>query len=431
MADFDQHQGFDDVIPSVATIEGPGDFPAQGHYVYAPGAYLDPSHQTFYPYLYFPHPTAFYADATAFYADATAFYFEATAFYVDATAFNIDAAAFYADATAFYADATAVYADATAVYADATAMPAAVPMRVPHTLLSAVENWVPDAEGLGLEAYREIIRHGMGHHLWSLELHNYANSPQRWSEFPDADSGDAETLDRYQTAGADFHHLLSGDSLLQCERCGTLRDLDLKIAIRNRLQYALLTDRIPKLDQDVFGVEDKFKGPATREIFNAYRGFRVFWHILLLTCHIDPHRFDQNDHAYINQIPLWGDLMTDIALLGKQSILEQHISFVYGISARGADYLYRWQSEWQREILWLDTYAGVFRHNVPERAPFRDYAAIKIGCMLEFLVEAEQQLDGSYKSLQVYKETKVQVRALFRELHISLMHPAIDLPLMG
>ncbi|KAG5918740.1 hypothetical protein E4U61_001479 [Claviceps capensis] len=428
MAGFDQHQGFDDVISSVATIEGPDGFPAQCYYAYAPGAYLDPSHQTFYPYLYHPHPTAFYADATAFYVDATAFYVDATAFYADATAFHVYA--FYVDATAFYADATAFYADATAFYADATAMPAAVPMRVPHTLLSAVENWVPDVEDLGLEAYREIIRHGMGHHLWSLELHNYANSPQRWSEFPDADSGDAETLDRYQTAGADFHHLLPVDSLLQCERCGTFRDLDLKIAIRNRLQYALLTDRVPKLDQDVFGLEDKLKDAATREIFNAYRGFRIFWHFLLLTCHIDPHRFDQNDHAYINQIPLWGDLMTDITLLGKGFILEQHISFVYGISARCADYLYRWQSEWQREILWLDTYVGVFRHNVSERAPFRDYAAIKIGCMLESLVEAEQQLDGSHESLQVYKKIKIQVRALFRELHISLMHPAIDLPLM-
>ncbi|KAG6059753.1 hypothetical protein E4U17_005669 [Claviceps sp. LM77 group G4] len=372
MAGFDHYQGSGDFIRSVATVEGSDDFPAQEYYVYAPGTYLDPSHQIFDPYLYYPLPTAFYADTTA--------------------------------------------------------MPAAVPMRVPQTLLSAVENWVPNY--LGLEACREITMHGIGHHLWSLELHNYANSPQRWSEFPDADPGDAETLDRYQTAGADFHHLLSGDSLLQCERCGTLCDLDLKIAIQKKLQYALLTNRVTKLEEDVFGVEDKLKDPATREIFNAYRGFRVFWHLLLLACHIDPHRFDQNGHTHINEIPLWGDLMTDITLLGKGSILEQHINFVYGISARAADYLYRWQSEWQREILWLDTYAGVFRHKVSERAPFRDYAAIKIGCTLEYLVEAEQRLDGSYKNLQVFKETKIQVRALFRELHISLMHPAIDLPLM-
>lgn len=374
MAGFDQYQGSGDVTRLVATIEGPDGFPAQGYYVYAPGTYLDPSHQIFYPYLYYPLPTTFYADATA--------------------------------------------------------MPAAVPMRIPHTLMSAVENWVP--RHLGLEACREITTHGIGHHLWSLELHNYANSPQRWSEFPDADHGDVETLDRYQTAGADFHHLLSGDSLLRvpCKRCETLCDLDLKIAIQKRLQYALLTDRVTKLDEDVFGVEDKLKDPTTREIFNAYRGFRALWHLLLLACHIDPHRFDQDGHAHINQTPLWGDLMTDMTLLGKGFILEQHINFVYGISARGADYLYRWQSEWQREILWLDTYAGVFRHQVSERAPFRDHAAIKIGCTLEFLVEAEQQLDGSYENLRVYKETKIQVRALFRELHISLMHPVIDLPLM-
>ncbi|KAG5961667.1 hypothetical protein E4U58_004163 [Claviceps cyperi] len=165
MAGFDQYQGSGDVIRSVATIEGPDSFPAQCYYAYAPGTYLEPSHQTLYPYLYYPLPTAFYADAIA--------------------------------------------------------MPAAVPMRVPHTLLSAVENWVPDPEDIDLEACREIIRHGMGRHLWSLELHNYTNSPQRWSEFPDADPGDAEILDRYQTAGAYFH---PGDSLLQCERCETLCD---------------------------------------------------------------------------------------------------------------------------------------------------------------------------------------------------------------
>ncbi|KAG5935663.1 hypothetical protein E4U60_003030 [Claviceps pazoutovae] len=42
----------------------------------------------------------------------------------------------------------------------------------------------------------------------------------------------------------------------------------------------------------------------------------------------------------------------------------------------------------------------------------------------------DKQLDGSYENLQIYKETKIQVRTLFRELHISLVCPAIGLPLI-
>ncbi|KAG6055396.1 hypothetical protein E4U32_006321 [Claviceps aff. humidiphila group G2b] len=52
--------------------------------------------------------------------------------------------------------------------------------------------------------------------------------------------------------------------------------------------YALLMSRVTKLDEDIFGEEDKLKDPATREIFSAYWTFRVFWHHLLRARHIDP-----------------------------------------------------------------------------------------------------------------------------------------------
>ncbi|KAG5996285.1 hypothetical protein E4U52_006913 [Claviceps spartinae] len=42
----------------------------------------------------------------------------------------------------------------------------------------------------------------------------------------------------------------------------------------------------------------------------------------------------------------------------------------------------------------------------------------------------DKQLDGSYENLQVYKEAKIQVRNLFRKLHISFMRPVISLPLI-
>ncbi|KAG5935367.1 hypothetical protein E4U59_005660 [Claviceps monticola] len=39
--------------------------------------------------------------------------------------------------------------------------------------------------------------------------------------------------------------------------------------------------RVTILDEDIFGEEDKLKDPATREVFNAYRGFRPYPQVMI------------------------------------------------------------------------------------------------------------------------------------------------------
>ncbi|KAG5980053.1 hypothetical protein E4U55_004435 [Claviceps digitariae] len=338
-----------------------------------------------------------------------------------------------------------------------------------------IPDWDPDTQVISQGAKEAIKKDSIGYYLWLLEMLNINTSSQRWSEFPDDDPEDVETPGRYQMTGLHLRHFLDESCLVQCQRCRTICDLDFNIVEQNEnnaarvayvlpyvhcplgsirqcynrsspewraaqamfttteklqvcraLQRHLLKKRTTKISASDFA-EDKIE-PATREIFNSYRGLRVFWHRLLFRRHECPELFaDEGDNEFVDNLPLWGDLITDVTLVKKSLIFEPHINFVYGITCRGADYLFRWQSEWTREILWLNTYVGMSRHAhmTSRHAPDWRTLAERVGRGLEFLVDAEEKINGTIDNLEAYREAKIQARALFRELHSWLMRDAV------
>ncbi|KAG5950469.1 hypothetical protein E4U53_004991 [Claviceps sorghi] len=346
-----------------------------------------------------------------------------------------------------------------------------------QSLPTPIPVWVPDTTRIRATIKKDLLDNGIGRYLGQLEDLNFINSAQRWSEFPDDEPEDVEIPWHYRTTVTDHVDRLREGSLMKCQRCGTLCDKDYQIvedqdgaaervayvlpyvhcplgSIRQchirrtrefiaverklvlwdrlqswrKLEQHIFTKQASKVSADVFGEERL--APAIREIFNAYRGIRVFWHRLSLMRHENPQDFSKDDGEYIDSLPVWGDLMTDVTLAQKSLISEQHIGLAYEISSRGADYLYRWQSEWTREVYWLNAYVGMFRQryrthgHVPLRTPIWQKAARKVGLGLEVLVDAEEKTNGTWENLQNYRQAKILVRSLFRELHSQLVHVA-------
>ncbi|KAG6004241.1 hypothetical protein E4U21_001299 [Claviceps maximensis] len=342
--------------------------------------------------------------------------------------------------------------------------------------LPAVSNWNPDLEAIN-ETAREALRtNGIKHYLVSLQQHNFNLSPKRWSEFTDNDPEDVDTHGQYRPITLQMRDFMDESCLMKCDRCGTLCDVDFNVVeddgdnTADRIAYVLPYTHCPlkslsqcysktqdkwikrqkrfndvyrlrlcrnlerfllrepavKIRADAF--EETCLEPTTREIFNAYRGLRVFWIRLLVSRQESPDIFnDPGDDEYIDGLPLWGELMTDATLVQRGLIAEKHIDFLYGISSRGADYLYRWQSEWEREVLWLNTYAGLARHRYlqSDHPPHWRKSAENLGIVLDYLVDAEENLanaeEQEHVKVQAYQEARIQARAMFRELHSLLM----------
>ncbi|KAG5920225.1 hypothetical protein E4U42_006274 [Claviceps africana] len=347
------------------------------------------------------------------------------------------------------------------------------PEQLPPTPMPDV--WL-DRENIRPRTKMQILNKGIGHFLCELEDYNFRNSPQRWSEFPEDEPEDVDIPGRYQTTVSAYLPHLKKPSLMQCQRCGTLCDWKYRVVenkdgaaarvdyilpyvhcplnsvrrchnMRRRdftaaehnlivtgkleswrnLERHLVTLPASKIDASVFGEEESL-APATREIFNAYRCIRTVWHLMLTFREEDPEDFREEDSEILDRLPVWGDLVTDVTLLQTNLISENNIRFVYGISLRGADYLYRWQSEWTRELEWLNTYAGMSRNeykNHPRVPIWRDVAS-KIGLALVVLADAQEMTNGTWENLQTYREANILVRSLFRELHSCLMRVACD-----
>ncbi|GAB0131975.1 hypothetical protein EsDP_00000426 [Epichloe bromicola] len=330
-------------------------------------------------------------------------------------------------------------------------------------------DWEPETKPLGRKTKKSIEKRGIRYFLYKLDECNYNKSAQRWSQFPDAQPEDVEIPGKYQTTPLMLHGRIDPSTLLQCQRCGTRCDLDYnivdqdqntaadeqdvaihilsyvhcplnsvrqcsvksrrewdagetrifktkKVNVMRELQQHLLTMTATKISPEVFE-EDDIR-PVHRNIYNAYRGLRVFWHRLLLERRNDPDYFKDDD---IDGIPLWGDLMTDVTLVEKRLISHEHMDLVYGITPEGADYLHRWSSEWEKELGWLNAFAGWQGRMPPAKLPRCRTMAENVGLGLKALAEAEEKLDGKYENLQRFDVAKVQARALFRGLHSSLV----------
>ncbi|QPH01898.1 hypothetical protein C2857_006102 [Epichloe festucae Fl1] len=332
-----------------------------------------------------------------------------------------------------------------------------------------IPDWEPEDEQLGRKSKKSIKKRGIRYFLYKLDECNYNKSAQRWSQFPDAQPEDVEIPGKYQTTPLMLHDRLDPSTLLQCQRCGTRCDLDYnivdqdqdtaadeqdvavhilsyvhcplnsvrqcsvksrpewdagetrmfqtkKVKVSGELEQHLLTMRATKISPKVF--EEHDIRPVHRDIYNAYRGLRVLWHRLLLNRRIEPDYFEDDN---IDSLPLWGDLMTDVTLVEKQLISHEHMELVYGITPEGADYLHRWKSEWEKELGWLNAFAGWQGRMPPAELPRCRSMAEKVGLGLKALAEAEEKLDGKYENLQRFDTAKVQARALFRGLHSALV----------
>lgn len=333
----------------------------------------------------------------------------------------------------------------------------------------SVPDWEPEAEQLARKSKKAIKKVGIRYFLNKLDEHNYKNSAQRWSQFPDEQPEDVEIPGQYRTTPLLFHHYLDPSTLLQCQRCGTRCDLNYNIVDQDEntasdeqdvainivsyvhcplnsvrqcsvkscpewdagetrmfktkksevfggLTQHLLMMRTTKIGTDVFKENDI--RPIYRDIFNAYRGLRVLWHRVLLNRQDDPDLFEGDD---IDDLPLWGDLMTDVTLVKKQLIGHEHMQLVYGLTPEGADYLHRWKSEWEKELGWVNAFAGWQGRMPADEVPRCRFMAEQAGFGLKALAEAEEKLDGKYENLQRFDAAKVQARALFRGLHSSLV----------
>ncbi|KAG6039707.1 hypothetical protein E4U41_002201 [Claviceps citrina] len=340
----------------------------------------------------------------------------------------------------------------------------------PNPAPSSIPDWEPEAEALSQAAKEAIKTYGIGRYLYLLAEHNLASSAQQWSQFPDKTPEECNDPGRYMPTDVYLHHLLDDSSLLECERCGAQCDLDFnvvdpdqgaadgravayvmpyvhcplksiqtcflnsrpewralqtrllhtdKLSVHRDLQQHLLTKRATKIRADLFE-EDRLE-PVTREILDAYRGVRVLTHRLSLLRKEESAYFSDSEDELIDELPVWGDLMTDVSLTEKGLLYEQHLRLMYGISAQAADYLYRWHSEWELEVKWLNGYAGRSRlMSLDGRQDLRKVAE-KTGSMLNRLVSAEKKLDGTPGNLRAFEDARAEARGVFRELHSSLL----------
>ncbi|KAK2593159.1 hypothetical protein QQS21_009131 [Conoideocrella luteorostrata] len=350
---------------------------------------------------------------------------------------------------------------------------------------SSILEWEPVCERLSRSAQKLVKKMGIKYFLYNLGALNYKGSPQQWSQFPDVPLEDADGPTQHGSITGTAYNFLdvhNPSALLQCERCGTRCDLAYNIVDDNKdtgvyetdkticvlsyyhcplksiqkcsfqsriewdaaeklmfhtnkestlksLQHHLMYLQVPKISDDIFAEGDI--EPKTHEIYNSYRGLRVFLHQARQDRLEDPESYNEDEDmaSFVNEFPAWGDLMTDITLAEKGLIHQDHILAMYGLTPAGTDYLCRYKSEWERELSWLNAFAGWQGRMPPDQLEKSRHWTQCIGVVLEALVEAENKLDGKLDNLQSFDAIRAQARLLFRFLHSSLVYLAAEIRL--